>query len=130
MTIIIQDMLYEGIIKPNIGLYSSPRAISLKKDGTFHICIDYRALSDVPTRDCFPIPTIYELFDELGSPTIFSKIDLQSGYPQIKVTLENTHKTTFETFEGHYEFLVMLFGLNNAPSSFQAVMNELIRPYI
>jgi len=118
----VNKMLQQGIIQQSFSPWSSPVVMVRKKDGSWQFCVDYRKLNDVTHRDAYPLPRIDTTLDSLAGSTLFTTLDLASGYWQVEVDPVHKEKTAFSTSQGHYEFNVMPFGLTNAPATFQRLM--------
>ena len=123
----VKSMLEQGIIEPSNSPWSSPVCLVGKKDGSTRFCIDYRCLNDCSVKDSYPLPRISDCLDSLVGAQYFSTMDLASGYWQIRVKEEDRPKTAFVTKAGLYQFLVMPFGLANAPSTFERCMESILR---
>ncbi|KAL0539660.1 hypothetical protein IC582_023876 [Cucumis melo] len=126
----LQELLDKGFIRPSVSPWGVPVLFVKKKDGSMRLCIDYRELNKVTVKNRYPLPRIDDLFDQLQGATVFSKIDLRSGYHQLRIKDEDVPKTAFRSRYGHYEFIVMSFGLTNAPAVFMDLMNRVFREFL
>ena len=126
----LQELLDKKFIRPSTSPWGAPVLFAKKKDGSLRLCIDYRELNKVIVKNKYPLPRIDDLFDQLQGAQVFSKVDLRSGYHQLKVKSEDIDKTAFRTRYGHYEFLVMPFGVTNAPAAFMDLLNRIFKPYL
>ena len=126
----MEELLSKGFIRPSISPWGAPVLFVKKKDGSLRLCTNYMQLNRVTIRHQYPLHRIDELFDQLQGSRVYSKIDLRSGYHQLRVQDSNVPKTAFRTCYGHYEFLVMPFGLTNAPTAFMDLMNRVFQPYL
>jgi hypothetical protein len=123
-------LLDKGFIRPSVSPWGAPVLFVKKKDGTFRMCIDYRELNKITIKNKYPLPRIDDLFDQLQGAQIFSKIDLRSGYHQLKIRREDISKMAFRTRYGHYKYVVMPFGLANAPAAFMDLMNWVFHDFL
>ncbi|GKB52757.1 putative reverse transcriptase domain-containing protein [Tanacetum coccineum] len=126
----LQELADRGFIRPSTSLWGAPVLFVKKKDGSFRMYIDYQELSKLTVKNRYPLPRIDDLFDQLQGSSVYSKIDLRSGYHQLSVRDEDIPKTTFRTRYEYYEFQVMPFGLTNAPAVFMDLMNRVCKPYL
>ncbi|KAL0552145.1 hypothetical protein IC582_011242 [Cucumis melo] len=126
----LQELLDMGFIRPSVSPWGAPVLFVKKKDGSMRLCIDYRELNKVTVKNRYPLPRIDDLFDQLQGATVFSKIDLRSGYHQLRIKDGDVPKTAFRSRYGHYEFIMMSFGLTNAPAVFMDLMNRVFREFL
>ncbi|KAA0035197.1 ty3-gypsy retrotransposon protein [Cucumis melo var. makuwa] len=126
----LQELLDKGFIRPSVSTWGAPVLFVKKKGGSMRLCIDYRELNKVTVKNRYPLPRIDVLFDQLQGATVFCKIDLQSGYHQLRIRDSDIPKTAFRSRYGHYEFIVMSFGLTNAPAVFMDLMNMVFKDFL
>jgi hypothetical protein len=126
----LQELLDKGYIRPSASPWGATIIFVPKKDSTQRMCVDYHSLNEVTIKNKYPMPKIDDLFDQLNGACVFSKIDLRSGYHQLKIRASDIPKTTFITRYGLYEYTIMSFGLTNAPAYFMYLMNKVFMEYL
>ena len=126
----IEELLEKQFIRPNVSPWGAPLLLVKKKDGSSRLCVDYRQLNKLTIKNKYPLPRIDDLMDQLHGAAMFSKIDLRSEYHQIRVKSDDVQKTAFRSRYGHYEYVVMPFGVTNAPSLFMGYMNRIFSPFL
>jgi hypothetical protein len=126
----LQELLDKEYIRPSVSSWGALVLFVKKKDGTLRLCIDYRQLNKVTIKNKYPLPRINDMFDQVGGANIFSKLDLRSGYHQVRIKDPDINKTSFRTRYGHYKFVVIPFGLTNAPATFMSLMNSIFNQYL
>lgn len=126
----LQELLDKGFIRPSMSPWGVPILFVKKKDRSLRMCVDYWQLNKATIKNKYPLPRIDELFDQLQGVKVFSKIDLRSGYYQLRIKAVDIPKSAFRSRYGHYEFLVMPFGLTNAPAAFMDMMNRVFKPHL
>ncbi|GJT53012.1 putative reverse transcriptase domain-containing protein [Tanacetum coccineum] len=126
----LKELSDKGFIRPSSSPWGALVLFVKKKDGSFRMSIDYQELNKLTVKNRYPLPRIDDLFDQLQGSSVYSKINLRSGYHQLRVREEDIPRTAFRTRYGHYEFQVMPFGLTNAPAVFMDLMNRVCKPYL
>ena len=126
----LKELLDLGLIHPCVSPWGAPVIFIRKKDESWRLCIDYRQLNKDTIKNQYPLPRIDDLFDQMKGAMMFSKINLQSGYHQLRIKEDDIPKTTFKMRFGHYKFIVLPFGLTNAPGLFMSLMNGVFREYL
>jgi hypothetical protein len=126
----LDELEQKGFIQESISPWGTPVIFVDKRDGRRRMCGDYRNVNNVTIKNKYPLPRIQDLFDQVRGAGVFSKIDLQSGYHQIKIKKEDVPKTAFVSRYGHHEYLFVPFGLTNAPAIFMNLMNKIFMPYL